>query len=141
MTEIMIEADHVVKFLGVGAGKVQALKGVSLSLKGGELALLMGPSGSGKTTLLSVLGCMLSPTAGTVRIHGQATSDMRPEELASFCREMPGLSVSNPTCADRLGTNWQKTPASTSSGQAIFGPELGAGERACGLRCAAPRQF
>jgi putative ABC transport system ATP-binding protein len=91
MTEIMIEADHAVKFLGVGAGKVQALKGVSLSLKGGELALLMGPSGSGKTTLLSVLGCMLSPTAGTVRIHGQATSDMPPEELARLRREHVGF--------------------------------------------------
>ena len=44
--------------------QVQALKGVSLSLQGGELTLLMGPSGSGKTTLLSMLGCMLTPTAG-----------------------------------------------------------------------------
>ena len=57
-----MEAHGVVKFLGEGAGKVQALKGVSLSLHRGELALLMGPSGSGKTTLLSVLGCILSPS-------------------------------------------------------------------------------
>ena len=47
------------------AGRVDALKGINLSLAGGELTLLMGPSGSGKTTLLSVLGCMLSPTGGT----------------------------------------------------------------------------
>ena len=44
-----------------------ALKGVSVSLAGGELTLLMGPSGSGKTTLLSVLGCIprrtMSPAA------------------------------------------------------------------------------
>ena len=63
MTASVLEAVGVVKFLGDGAGKVQALKGVSLSLHGGELALLMGPSGSGKTTLLSVLGCILSPSA------------------------------------------------------------------------------
>ena len=49
---------------------MQALKGVSLSISGGELTLLMGPSGSGKTTLLSILGCMLSPTSGTVRVCG-----------------------------------------------------------------------
>ena len=53
---------------------MQALKGVSLSLDGGELTLLMGPSGSGKTTLLSVLGCMLTPTEGTVRVRGQSTT-------------------------------------------------------------------
>jgi len=52
---------------GEGAGRVLALKGVSVSLAGGELTLLMGPSGSGKTTLLSVLGCIprrtMSPAA------------------------------------------------------------------------------
>ena len=64
MTEPVIEAVDVVKFLGEGAGRVQALKGVSLSLACGQLTLLMGPSGSGKTTLLSVLGCMLTPTSG-----------------------------------------------------------------------------
>ena len=58
----MIEAKEIVKVLGEGAGRVEALKGVNLTLAGGELTLLMGPSGSGKTTLLSVLGCMLSPT-------------------------------------------------------------------------------
>ena len=57
-----MEARGVVKFLGEGTGKVQALKGVDLTLRSGELALLMGPSGSGKTTLLSVLGCILSPS-------------------------------------------------------------------------------
>jgi len=59
MTKPVLEARAVVKFLGEGAGKVQALKGVDLTLHSGEMALLMGPSGSGKTTLLSILGCML----------------------------------------------------------------------------------
>ncbi|MDP3690889.1 ATP-binding cassette domain-containing protein, partial [Bradyrhizobium sp.] len=68
MTEPLLEATDVAKVLGSGAAKVEALKGVSLTLKGGELTLLMGPSGSGKTTLLSILGCMLTPTEGTVRI-------------------------------------------------------------------------
>ena len=62
MTQTMIEATEIVMALGEGAARVDALKGINLSLGGGELTLLMGPSGSGKTTLLSVLGCMLSPT-------------------------------------------------------------------------------
>jgi putative ABC transport system ATP-binding protein len=70
---------------------VDALKGINLSLVGGELTLLMGPSGSGKTTLLSVLGCMLSPTSGTVRIRGQSITGLSPEELAKVRRENVGF--------------------------------------------------
>jgi putative ABC transport system ATP-binding protein len=91
MTAPVIEAIDTVKFLGDGAGRVQALKGVSLAIAGGELALLMGPSGSGKTTLLSILGCMLTPTSGTVRVDGQATTDANPEELARIRREHVGF--------------------------------------------------
>jgi putative ABC transport system ATP-binding protein len=91
MTEIMIEATEIVKVLGEGAGRVDALKGINLSLVGGELTLLMGPSGSGKTTLLSVLGCMLSPTSGTVRIRGHSTTGLGPEELADMRRENVGF--------------------------------------------------
>ena len=64
---MVLEARDIVKELGHGAGKVRALKGVSLALNTGELTLLMGPSGSGKTTLLSILGCILTPTAGHAR--------------------------------------------------------------------------
>lgn len=82
MSEPVVEATNIVKCLGEGARKVQALKGVNLKLAGGELVLLMGPSGSGKTTLLSVLGCILSPSRGSVRVCGQYTSGLRPEALA-----------------------------------------------------------
>ena len=91
MTAPVLEAVDVVKFLGGGAAQVQALKGVSLSISGGELTLLMGPSGSGKTTLLSILGCMLSPTSGTVRVRGQSTAGAGPEDLARFRREHVGF--------------------------------------------------
>jgi putative ABC transport system ATP-binding protein len=86
-----LEADNVVKELGKGAGKVMALKGVSLALNQGELTLLMGPSGSGKTTLLSILGCILTPTSGTVRIAGQSTSGLKAEELADLRRKHIGF--------------------------------------------------
>jgi putative ABC transport system ATP-binding protein len=91
MTEAVLEAIDIVKFLGRGAAEVQALKGVNLSLNGGELVLLMGPSGSGKTTLLSVLGCMMAPTSGTVRVRGQSIAGAGPEELAKLRREQIGF--------------------------------------------------
>ena len=87
----MLEAANVTKNLGSGAARVAALKGVSLALSGGELTLLMGPSGSGKTTLLSILGCMLSPTEGTVHICRQSTAGADPEELARRRREHVGF--------------------------------------------------
>jgi putative ABC transport system ATP-binding protein len=91
MTEPVVEAVDVVKWLGKGAAQVQALKGVSLALRGGELTLLMGPSGSGKTTLLSILGCMLTPTRGTIRLGGRPTEGAGPEELARLRREHVGF--------------------------------------------------
>jgi putative ABC transport system ATP-binding protein len=89
--EPVMQAIDVAKTLGRGAGRVQALKGVSLSLAGGELAMLMGPSGSGKTTLLSILGCMLSPTSGTVRVSGRPTAGMKPEDMAKLRRDNVGF--------------------------------------------------
>ena len=91
MTQTMIEANEIRMALGAGAGRVEALKGINLSLAGGELTLLMGPSGSGKTTLLSVLGCMLSPTSGGVNIRGRAITGLDAEELAQVRRENIGF--------------------------------------------------
>jgi putative ABC transport system ATP-binding protein len=91
MTETVMEAVDVVKVLGRGPAQVQALRGVSLALAGGELTLLIGPSGSGKTTLLSILGCMLSPTSGTVRVCGQSTAKMRAEDMTTIRRNHIGF--------------------------------------------------
>jgi putative ABC transport system ATP-binding protein len=91
MTETVVEAVDVVKVLGRGPSQVQALRGVSLALAGGELTLLIGPSGSGKTTLLSILGCILSPTSGSVHVRGQSTAQMQPEDMARIRRNHIGF--------------------------------------------------
>lgn len=87
----VLEARHIVKELGEGAGKVMALKGISLTLFPGELTLLMGPSGSGKTTLLSILGCILSPSSGSLKIAGQAADGLASESLADLRRKHVGF--------------------------------------------------
>jgi putative ABC transport system ATP-binding protein len=91
MTEPIIEAHNVSKTLGAGPAQVEALKRVDLALNGGELTVLMGPSGSGKTTLLSILGCMLTPTEGTVRVCGVSTQGAGAEQLAKIRREHVGF--------------------------------------------------
>ena len=88
---VVVETVDVVKALGEGAGRVIALKGVSIAIAGGELTLLMGPSGSGKTTLLSILGCLLSPTQGVVKIRDRTVTGVGAEELAKHRLENIGF--------------------------------------------------
>lgn len=95
MNEPVIKAKEISMTLGSGAGAVNALKNVSLSLRSGEIALLMGPSGSGKTTLLLVLGCMLVPSAGTVHICDVSTTGAAPEWLARLRRKHIGFVFQN----------------------------------------------
>ena len=95
MSGVVMEALNVEKVLGTGPAQVRALKGVSLTLRGGELTLLMGPSGSGKTTLLSILGCMLSPTEGTVRVRGEA-SKVRARKIWPSSAAKTSASCSGP---------------------------------------------
>lgn len=91
MNDYIIEAKGIEKTLGSGASKVEALRGVDLSLRRGELTLLMGPSGSGKTTLLLILGCMLAPSSGHVTVCGVSTTDADKEALAKIRRDHIGF--------------------------------------------------
>ncbi|MGZ5228121.1 MAG: ATP-binding cassette domain-containing protein, partial [Burkholderiales bacterium] len=91
MTAPIIEAVNVSKSYGSGPTRVQALKDVSLTVRSGELTVLMGPSGSGKTALLSILGCMLAPSAGIARVCGTSIVGAGPEELATIRRRHIGF--------------------------------------------------
>jgi putative ABC transport system ATP-binding protein len=79
--ELTLSAHGVTKTYGSGAVAYQALRGVDFEAAAGEFVLLEGPSGSGKTTLLSILGCVLAPTSGEVRIFDEVVSGKREREL------------------------------------------------------------
>jgi putative ABC transport system ATP-binding protein len=70
------------KTFAAGSAAVVALEDVTLAVDPGEFVLLMGPSGSGKTTLLSIMGCLLRPTAGSVRVAGREITGLGEKELA-----------------------------------------------------------
>src|SRR6516225_4887569 len=76
-----IEVRNLVKQYESGAAAARALNGVDLDVRRGEVMLLMGPSGSGKTTLISIMGCILRPTEGSVKIRGRLVSDCGEKEL------------------------------------------------------------
>ncbi len=69
---------------GSGASCQHALRGVSLDVRPGEILMLRGPSGSGKTTLLSVMGGILTPTAGEVSVRGESMVGLSRKELAAL---------------------------------------------------------
>ena len=83
--------DQVTRRFGSGATEVMAVRNVSLRVMSGEVVLIMGPSGSGKTTLLSILGCILTPTSGELRVAGVSTDRLSAEELARLRRKHMGF--------------------------------------------------
>ena len=72
-------------------GAVFAVRGVTLSIFPGEVTMLMGPSGSGKTTLLSMIGGVLSPTEGELRVCGVDIQDCDESQLQIFRRKRIGF--------------------------------------------------
>jgi putative ABC transport system ATP-binding protein len=68
MAGTAISLRDITKTFGAGEAGIQALRGVSLDIFFDELFLIMGPSGSGKTTLLSIIGGVLSPSTGSVKV-------------------------------------------------------------------------
>ena len=77
----MIEVRELSKVYGSGPLAFHALKSVSMTASSGEVLLLVGPSGSGKTTLLSILGCVLSPSSGSVRLAGHELAGLAESRL------------------------------------------------------------
>jgi macrolide transport system ATP-binding/permease protein len=78
----LIRLEGVCKTYYLGEVDVPALRGVSLSIRRGEMVALMGASGSGKTTLMNILGCLDHPTSGKYWLDGEEMSRLRPNQRA-----------------------------------------------------------
>ncbi|MDH5445441.1 MAG: ATP-binding cassette domain-containing protein [Gammaproteobacteria bacterium] len=91
MTKTILTAKQLCKTFGSGHTAVTAVNQTELSIKPGELVLIMGPSGSGKTTLLSMLGGLLRPSSGRISIDGTELSTLKENALPAIRAEKVGF--------------------------------------------------
>ncbi len=82
--EFLLEARCLARRYGQGDAVVQALQGVDLDVRCGEMIALMGPSGSGKSTLMHILGLLDRPSAGSYRLGGRDVSRVGSREAAEL---------------------------------------------------------
>ena len=80
----MIELENLTKVYRMGEVEVYALRGVTLSIKQGEMLSIVGASGSGKSTLLHVIGCLDRPTSGRYFFEGADVSRLNDNQLAEM---------------------------------------------------------
>ena len=80
--EHVIKVENMTKVYQMGEIEVHALRGVSFSVRQGEILAIMGPSGSGKSTLMNMLGCLDVPTSGDYILEGELVSSLNDDQLA-----------------------------------------------------------
>src|SRR5436190_7986662 len=80
----LVELRNVSKIYRLGDEEIRALDDVTLDIEGGEFISIIGPSGSGKSTLMHILGCLDSPTKGTIQLDGVMIHDASSRQLAAM---------------------------------------------------------
>ena len=87
----LVELRNVSKIYHLGGEEIRALDDVSLDIAEGEFIFIIGPSGSGKSTLMHILGCLDSPTRGTIKLDGTMIQDASARELARIRNQKIGF--------------------------------------------------
>lgn len=91
MTNTVIDIKDVTKVYQMGEVKVEALRGVSVSVRRSEWVAIIGPSGSGKSTLMNIIGCLDTPTSGTYILDGVDVSKLSDDEQAKIRNQKIGF--------------------------------------------------
>lgn len=89
--DTVLKMEDVWKIFSLGEAEVQALRGISLQAKRGEVIAIMGPSGSGKSTILNLVGALDTPTKGKVYVNGKNLSKMSEAALTVLRRREIGF--------------------------------------------------
>jgi len=80
----LVEIRNVSKIYHLGGEEIRALDDVSLDIEAGEFISIIGPSGSGKSTLMQIVGCLDTPTKGTIKLDGTMIQDASARQLAAI---------------------------------------------------------
>lgn len=80
----VIEVKDVKKNYPLGNTTVHALRGVNLTVEEGAFLSIIGPSGSGKTTLLNIIGCIDTPTMGSVKVHDEEITTLNDQRITDL---------------------------------------------------------
>jgi putative ABC transport system ATP-binding protein len=91
----ILRVQDLVKVYGQGEYAVEALRGVTLEIREGELVAVMGASGSGKSTLMNILGCLDRPTSGRYELAGEDVSRFSRDQLAEIRNRRIGFVFQN----------------------------------------------
>ena len=87
----LIEMQDLTKIYELGEEKIEALRGVNLTVDHGEYLAVMGPSGSGKSTLMNIIGCLDTPSGGRYVLDGTPVETMTDDELAAIRNKKIGF--------------------------------------------------
>lgn len=87
----MIELENITKVYRMGKVEVPALRGVSLSIREGDLVAIIGASGSGKSTLMNIIGCLDKPTSGRYILEGVDVGQLNDNQLARLRNKKVGF--------------------------------------------------
>jgi len=91
MDNVLIQLVNLTKTYHIGETEVQALRGVSYTIKSGDFLAIMGPSGSGKSTMMNIIGCLDKPDSGQYLFEGAEVSKMDKNELARMRNKKIGF--------------------------------------------------
>jgi len=87
----VVETRDLHKIYQLGSMQVNALNGVSVAVAPGEFVAVMGASGSGKSTFMNLIGCLDSPSSGSIFLEGQDVATMSRDELAAIRNKRIGF--------------------------------------------------